>query len=145
MIYLGTRTAPPPLPSGQYPPGTALLPLRAEEAPVRDKFSLPHVSSIKLNEGCGCWLRYVDSDDSEHPPDFELLSPKEGNLEQPNHDSLADYLQTHFRQDGFVEFFGYFYGNAAQPARAHQEVPVDAIRSGQFQFHGRTLYRLTFD
>jgi hypothetical protein len=144
MIYLGTKTPPRPLPIGTYPPGTALVPLRPGEEPIRDKFSLQHVSSIKLAQGCGCWLRYVDSDDVEHPPDFNLLPPKEGDLEQPNHDSLADYLQAHFHQDGFVEFFGYFYGDAAQPARAYRETPVAAIHRPDFQFHGGTLHRLSF-
>ncbi len=63
---------------------------------------------------------------------------------QDNHDSLADYLTEHFRQDGFVEFFGFFSGDASQPARAQQEIPVDAIRHPHFHFHGGTVYRLMF-
>jgi hypothetical protein len=63
---------------------------------------------------------------------------------QDNHDALADYLVEHFRQDGFVEFFGFFSGDAAQPVRAHKKMPVSAIRHPHFHFHGGTLYRLTF-
>jgi hypothetical protein len=61
---------------------------------------------------------------------------------QENHDSLADYLTEHFRQDGFVEFFGFFSGGAAQPARAHKQISARAIRHPQFHFHAGTLYRL---
>ncbi len=144
MIFLATKTAPPP-PRREVPPGTALLPLRPVDEAIRDKFSLPYVSVIKLVTGCGCCVRYVDSNDWEHPPDFDRFPADEGGeVEQANHESLADYLQAHFRQDGFVEFYGYFYGDPARPARAYREIPVEAIRRRDFQFHGNTLHRLTF-
>lgn len=148
MPFLATKSAPVTVPWNVFPPGTALHDLRPELAAVRDKFSLPHVTGIKLVTGCGCCLRHVDLPDPAEmewyvgwkstQPDFDP------SREQGNHEALADYLEANFRQDGFVEFFGYFDSDASQPARARKEVPVSAIRQPNFIFCGGTLYRFTF-
>ena len=144
--YLATKTAPVLVPHDQHPPGTALHPVRPDQQAILDKFTLSHAAEIKLAIGCGCWLRHVDCEDPEYHVELLLTQPDyDPSNEQDNHDSLADYLQTHFRQDGFVEFFGYFNGDASQPVRAQKEIPVAAIRHPQFHFHGGTLYRLAFE
>jgi hypothetical protein len=148
MPFIATKTAPPSIPGKLPPAGTALLPLSPQYAAVRDKFTLPHVSEIKLITGCGCWLRHVDQPDPEGMEWTVKEMTAEPNYNpadtQPNHEGLADYLEAHFRPDGFVEFFGYFAGDASQPARDRKELPVSAIRDPKFHFHGGTLYRFTF-
>ena len=143
--HLATKTAPVLFQRLENPPGTALHHLQDQYSPVRDKFTLPHVAELKLREGCGCWLRYIDTEDADQQVSFLVSQPNyDTATSQPNHDSLADFLEANFRQDGFVEFFGYFYGDPGQPARAQQQLPVSAIRHPHFHFHGGTLYRFTF-
>ncbi len=145
MPFLATKSVPTTVPLLEHPPGTALHPLQEQYAAVRDKFSLLHVTELKLAQGCGCWLRNVDCDEPDELVELILSRPDYDPAEkQANHDSLADYLEGHFREDGFVEFFGYFEGDATQPPRAHKELQVAAIRHPQFHFHGGTLYRFTF-
>jgi hypothetical protein len=148
MPFLATKTAPVLVPRFEKTDGTGLTALQAQNAAVRDKFTLPHVSEIKLITGCGCWLRYVDQPDPEEMEWIVKEKTAEPNYnpakEQPNHEGLADYLEAHFRPDGFVEFFGFFEGNDSQPARAHKELPVSVIRDPKFHFHAGTLYRFTF-
>ena len=144
--YLATRTVPVLVPHDQHPPGTALHPVRPTEQGILDKFTLPHVAEIKLASGCGCWLRHVDMDEPDGFVEYRVSQPDyDPSNEQENHDSLVDYLEAHFRQDGFVEFFGYFHRDASQPARARKELPVEAIRHPHFHFHGGTLYRFVFE
>ena len=146
--FLATKTAPPLVPEFPSPLGTALHPVNPQYAAITDKFSLPHCAQLKIVRGCGCCLRHVDYPDPKEmayivetsvaDPDYRPAD------KQDNHDALADYLTEHFRQDGFVEFFAFFDGDASQPARARQEIPAAAIRHPHFHFHGGTVYRLTF-
>ena len=143
ITHMATQTPPVLFERMANPPGTALKFLQDQYAAVRDKFSLPHVAELKLAEGCGCWLRYVDCDDPEYHVDLMVRMPKyDASEKQSNHDSLADFLEANFRQDDFVEFFGYFNGYAAQPARAQREIIAADIRHPHFHFHGGTLYRI---
>jgi hypothetical protein len=147
--FLATKSVPVTVPRTESHPGTTLNPLQDQYAAVRDKFSLPHVTEINLVIGCGCWLRHVDdstSADMDDHVEWNISQPTYNPAtEQPNHEGLADFLEANFRQDGFVEFFAYFNGDASQPARARKELPVSAIRHPYFHFHGGTLYRFTFD
>ena len=147
--FVATKTAPKLVPRFPSSPGTALNPLQTQYAAVADKFTLPHCAELQILHGCGCWLRYVDyptPEDMEYHAERMVMEPDYDPLEmQDNHDALADYLTEHFQHDGFVEFFGFFDGDATQPARAHQQIPVAAIRHPQFHFHGGTVYRLMFD
>jgi hypothetical protein len=148
MPFLATKSKPALVPWNASPPGTAMTELHTVHAAVKGKFSLPHVSYIKLITGCGCWLRYVDQPDPEGMEWTVKETTANPNYnpanEQPNHEGLADFLEARFRQDGFVEFFGYFAGEADQPVRDRKELPVSAIRDPKFHFHGGTLYRFTF-
>ena len=149
MPFVATRTAPALVPEFPSPPGTALHPLHPQyDGAITDKFTLPHCAQLKLLRGCGCCLRHVDYPDPQEMANVVEMRVADPDYRpadsQDNHDAMADYLTEHFRQDGFVEFFGYFNGDASQPARARQEIPIDAIRHPHFHFHGGTVYRLTF-
>lgn len=146
--FVASKSTPSLVPEYPSPPGTQLHALHPQYTAIVDKFTLPHCAELQIEQGCGCWLRHVDYPDPEEMeymvelivsgPDYNPAD------KQSNHDALADYLTEHFRQDGFVEFFGFFSGDAAQPVRAHKQLPIDAIRDPRFHFHGGTLYRLTF-
>jgi len=146
--FVATKTAPKLVPEFPSPPGTALHPLHPQYAAVTDKFTLPHCAQLKIVRGCGCCLRYVDYPDPQemaHTVELMVSVPDYRPADkQDNHDALAGYLTEHFRQDGFAEFFGYFNGDASQPARARQEIPIEAIRHPHFHFHAGTVYRLVF-
>jgi hypothetical protein len=147
--FVATRTPPTLVPEFPPTPGTALHPLHPQYAAVADKFTLPHCAALKIAHGCGCWLRYMDYPDPkemEYMVQLKVSDPGYNPADkQVNHDALADYLTEHFRQDEFVEFFGFFSGDAGQPARARQQIPVSAIRHPHFHFHGGTIYRLVFE
>jgi hypothetical protein len=147
--HVATKTAPVLFQRMEHPPGTALHCLQDQYAAVKDKFTLPHVAELQLANGCGCWLRHVDYPDLAEMEWYAEWKPTQPDFDpsnqQGNHEALADFLEANFRQDGFVEFFGYFDGDASQPARARKEVPVSAIRQPNFFFFGGTLYRFTFD
>ena len=147
--FLATGTAPKLVPEFPHQPGTALHPLRPQYAAVADGFTLPHCAELQIPHGCGCWLRRVDfptSEEMEYMAELKVSEPDYNpGDKQDNHDSLADYLVEHFRQDGFVEFFGFFEGNETKPVRGHKEIPVSAIRHPHFHFHTATAYRLVFD
>ena len=147
--FLATRTPPKFVTGFPQQPGTALHPLSPQYAAVAEKFTLPHCAELQIAKGCGCWLRRVDfptSEEMEYMAQFMVTEPGyDPSQKQDNHDSLADYLVEHFRQDGFVEFFGFFEGNHAKPARGQKEIPLSAIRHPHFHFHTATLYRLVFE
>ena len=129
--FVATKTPPELVPKFPYLPGTRLHPLSPQYARVADRFTLPHCAELQIARGCGCWLRWVEfptAEEMDYMEGFNASQPGYNPTEkQDNHDSLADYLTQHFRQDGFVEFFGFFAGSEDAPLRGHKEITVKAI------------------
>jgi hypothetical protein len=149
ITHVATKTTPVLFQHMEHPPGTTLHYLQDQYAAVKDKFTLPHVAELQLAEGCGCCLRHVDyptTADMDYHVDMIVRMPNYNPADkQSNHNSLADFLEENFHQDGFVEFFGYFNGDPSQPARVHKLIPISDIRHPHFHFHGGTLYQLMLD
>lgn len=147
LPFVATKSPPTLVPAFPCTPGTALNPLRSQYASVASRFTLPHVAELQIAQGCGCWLRRVDfptTEEMDYIAEFNATQPGYNpEQKQSNHDSLVEYLTRHFRQDEFVEFFGFFEGNQDKPTRGQKQIPLSAIRHPRFHFHTSTLYRLT--
>lgn len=146
MPALATATGPTLTPFPAPGGAITLFALRHyKPANLAGKFTLPHHAEIGLVIGCGCWLRHLDISPSSARQEDIVQDPKYNpSTEQPNHDALVDYLQAHFRQDGFVEFYGCNAHEVAEPEKERLELAVEAVRHPHFHFRVGTVYRFTF-
>ena len=147
MPSLATTTAPTLTPFGPDVPGIILFaPRHYKPSELAEKFTLPHHAEIGLVKGCGCWLRHVETSPSSATQEDLVQSPDyDPAPTQENHDALANFLEKHFQQDGFVEFYGCNAHETADPPKERLELPVEAICHPHFHFRVGTVYRLTFD
>jgi hypothetical protein len=143
VLYVAARSKPSLI--GFRPEAPALNTQELDEytKPVKDKFTLLHVTYVGSDQGCGCGFRYVP-----FGQDFEgcELIYSEGvetqNRTQHNHQQLRDYLLQEFKGESFVELYGCWSGEENEAASSNGEIPLDRLAEPTFSLRERGLYRI---
>jgi hypothetical protein len=103
--------------------------LHKHDNPVREKFSLPCVSFLGSDQGCGCGFRNESTQDGITQT-------------QPNHQSLVTFLKAHFSADTFVELYSCMWGEFSQAVAAQREIDLSQLAQADFRFDSRAYYRV---
>ena len=111
---------------------------------IRDKFTLPHVTYVGSDQGCGCGFRYVpkESQDLEDPESIYSEGIERQNETQHNHQQLRDYLFREFKVESFVELYGCWDGDEKEAVKFQEEISLDRLAEPTFCFHERGFYRV---
>ncbi|MBL8719433.1 MAG: hypothetical protein JNL79_25825 [Myxococcales bacterium] len=137
MVWLGSMRALPEhrLANPQVPDprlGYHRVETVPDAAPVRARFTLPHVAYVGSHEGCGCGFNSGDLEwqgfelVAEIAPLIEALGAEERaefEAEQRGRERLRDLVATAFA-DGPVEVFGCWAGDEGDPSVNDMEVDV---------------------
>ncbi len=128
-LHLGTVSAPPLIRFEAPRAGVWLAKLQTHAEMVRQKFSLPVVTFVGSDRGCGCGFRN------------ELIVDSEAQT-QPNHLSLVAFLKAAFPAEQFVELYGCRWGTFREPIQERREIGLTQLAARDFQFHERSLCRV---
>lgn len=127
-LFLATSSE-PPLIHCQVPPGNGKIctsRLHEQWQAVRSKFTLPCVTMVDSDIGCGCGFR--SNEEARYDPDYDT------SRSQPNHVDLVAYLAEHCRTEAFVELYGCWVGDHAKDVRDRREIELSELADRQFHF-----------
>lgn len=109
---------------------------------VRCQFSLPCVTYLGTNRGCGCGFRSAMFQRGCWPEEWVASEPgyvpEEGS--QPNHEALAAFVRGLLAAELFVELYGCWWGDFQEPPQDHQEIVASRLADPGFFFHHRGRY-----
>ncbi len=128
-LYLGSTSAPQTILFQSPKRGVWLAQLRKHDQKVKEKFTLPNVTSVGSDRGCGCGFRHESSEDGVAES-------------QVNHESLVTFLKACFPEEAFVELYSCCWGEFEQDVHARREVSVGQLADPQFRFAERGYYRV---
>lgn len=146
-LYLGTQLPAPVIPCSAERPIFHTEACSGEWLPHREKFSLPCITVIGSDQGCGCGFRHLrregdgwaDVDLLVSLPDYSTART------QPNHEHLADLLARQLREEPFVELFGNWEGYSGcleNPILWREEITLARIVHPHFHFRIQGFYRV---
>jgi hypothetical protein len=132
-LYLATSSEPPLIPGQGYQQGTGKINTsrwqleKCEKGKaLRNKFTLPCVTNVGSDVGCGCGFR---SDDvGIYDPGYDPSKT------QPNHAGLVAFLAEHCGKEPFVELYGYWDGDEAHEVRDRREIELSELSDKLFYF-----------
>ena len=132
-LYLATSFEPPLIPDHGYQQGSGKINTsrwRLEQSEkgiaVRNKFTLPCVTDVGSDVGCGCGFRHGEA--AGFGPDDDVSKT------QPNHVGLVAYLAEHCGKEPFVELYGCWDGDEAQDVRDRRKIELSELADKQFHF-----------
>ncbi len=128
-LYLGSTSAPRTILFESPKRGVWLQQLHKHDQKVKEKFTLPNVTFVGSDRGCGCGFRHESSQDGVAES-------------QVNHESLATFLKACFPKEAFVELYSCDWGKFGQETQTRQEVNVGQLADPQFRFAERGYYRV---
>ncbi len=128
-LYLGSSSNPETVLFQAPSRGVWAGRLRKHDSPVRAKFTLPCVSFLGSDQGCGCGFRHESTQDG-------MIQT------QPNHQSLVSFLKAHFPSDAFVELYSCMWGEFSQAIATWREIDLAQLAEPAFRFDSRALYRV---
>jgi hypothetical protein len=143
-LFLGTRTPAPLIPfAKECPAFFTELPFGGR-VPPPGAFTLPHITYVGSDEGCGCGFRnlgrvgddWVSVGTVMSWPGFDPAKT------QPNHEDLAALIRRHFSAEPFVELYGGWEGQLSKPVLAREEIPLAEILEPHFHFRVQGFYRV---
>ncbi len=143
VLYLGTRQAPPITGHARVPGRVCTEALPEPDHPVRRHFSLPVVTYVGSDQGCGCGFRHGfrpsgawSEEYAEWDPDYDPAT------DRPNHDGLVEFLRHHCAREPFVELYGCWNGDFAEPEEDRRELKLAELAEPMFHFHERGYCRV---
>jgi len=143
VLYVASRSKPPLIGFRPEAPALNTKELNEHTQSVRDKFTLPHVVYVGSDQGCGCGFRFLLR---EQVADADLIFSDDVEADpsrQRNQQQLRDFLLEKFKDEPFVELFGCWSGDEAQPAEFNDEIPLQRIVDLRFSFRERGFYRIS--
>ena len=119
-----------PLPVGVWNPDARAFYLEAlpEDAPVRDRFSLPFVYFAGTHLGCGCGFQKYENDD-------------EADKTLANYTALAGVIRDALSHSSSVEVFTCWEGDDHEP-EVLESVRVSELLLPEFEFKERQFLRV---
>jgi hypothetical protein len=132
-LYLATSSEPALIPSEGYQPGSgkintsrSLLEQSEKGKAVRNKLTLPCVTYVGSDVGCGCGFRH--NEEAGYAPDYDPSKT------QPNHVGLVTFLAEHCGKELFVELYGCWDADEAQDIRDRRELELLELADEKFHF-----------
>lgn len=135
-LYHATASEPPLIPFQGPQPGTGKICTsrrRIEQSLVigdalRKKFTLPCITEVGSDVGCGCAFR------NQAPGDVSST--------QPNHLSLVAFLAEHCSKESFVELYGCWCESEARETEERHEIELSDLADEEFYFCINAYYRV---
>jgi hypothetical protein len=132
-LYLATSSEPPLIPSQGFQEVTGKINTsrrRLEESSrgkeLRSKFTLPYLTDVGSDVGCGCGFRHNEGE--AYVPGYDSSKT------QPNHAGLVAFLAQHCGKEPFVELYGCWDGDEGQDARDRREIGLAEFANERFHF-----------
>jgi hypothetical protein len=132
-LYLATSCEPPLIPDSGYQEGSGKintsrrwLEQSEKEKAIRNKFTLPCVTHVGSDVGCGCGFRHGVA--ASFGPDDDVSRT------QPNHVGLVAFLAEHCKKESFVELYGCWIGDETKEVRDRREIELSDLTDHQFHF-----------
>ncbi len=132
-LYLATSSEPPLIPSQGFQEGTGKsntsrwrLERTEKGKALRDKFTLPCITDVGSDVGCGCGFRSNEA--AVYSPDYDTSKT------QPNHAGLVAFLAEHCGKEPFVELYGCWDGDEAQDVHDRREIELAELVDEKFHF-----------
>jgi hypothetical protein len=132
VLYVASRTKPKLIAWNKDAPSLCTQELGNHEKPVLKKFSLPIVTYVGSDQGCGCGFRHTD---------YEMDVSDAEEDTQHNHQALVRLLQEQFADESFVELYGCWSGDESLAVKINSELLLDQIGDRLFCFRERGFYR----
>lgn len=139
VLYLGTQSEVPRIPWSENSPTLCTDHVGQRAQAVKDKFSLPCVTYVGSDQGCGCGFRHAMFQGGDWPEE-SIVEPTEGS--QSNHEALVALIQQYFASHPFVELYGCWDGDFAEAVQHREEISLQRIVQPEFRFRERGYYRV---
>ncbi len=140
-LHLGTRTVPSAVPHPDGPPQFWVNLAPRNDEVVRWHFTLPVLSYLGSDTGCSCGYRNITFQNGGWGAEwFYQNDPDWIGGNQNNHDALAAYLRRLLEMEPFVELYGCWEGEWAEPELHRGEATPDLMADPKFVFRSRGFY-----
>ena len=129
-LYLATSSDPPLIPDQGYQQGSGKINTSRwrhdKLQAVQSKFTLPCITEVGSDVGCGCGFRHNEG--ACYDPDYDPSKT------QPNHAGLVAFLAEHCGMEAFVELYGCWDGDEAEDLRDRREIQLSELAGERFHF-----------
>jgi hypothetical protein len=145
VLYVASRTKPKLIAWDKEAPGLCTQDgLDDSEMPVVEKFSLPIVTYVGSDQGCGCGFRNIPLHLLDNPDAEEMCGSgvEKQRSTQHNHQALVHFLREQFATENFIEIYGCLSGEVAKAVISNVEIPLEQITDRLFCFRERGFYRV---
>jgi hypothetical protein len=142
VLFVGSRKKLPMIPWQEEARRLCTKELSEYDAVVVKHFTLPVVTYVGSDQGCGCGFRHKLLRADGRAFDEVYVANNEGT--QRNHAELAAFLREHLGGEPFVELYGCWSGNEKEVARFDDEIDADELEEPGFCFREQGYYRVSF-
>lgn len=142
VLYIGTRTEAPRIPWHEKLVGISTAEVVERDHAGKEKFALPVVTYVGSDQGCGCGFRHVLFEGGGWPN--EHLTGLQEDTQQ-NHDALIAFIRQHFATEPFVELYGCWDGDFAEPLASEIDLALSRVADPVFCFRERGYYKVRLD
>ena len=139
MLYLGTNVKVPGIEWNDNQPSFNVAELSEEDSCVSFHFSLPFISYIGSDHGCGCGFKHAILHNEKWMPVIEENTIENENQNQ-NQRLLFNYIKNYLSDQEFIEIYGCWDGDFAENTKVRMEVQLFELLSTDFYFLERGLY-----
>ena len=137
MFHMATKINVPKIEWNKDLPAFNISDLSEVNKDVLTHFNLPYVSYIGSDESCGCGFKHALMQDGQWFPVIDSENSDDG---FKNQKQLFDFIKGNLIDQEFIEIYGCWDGDFAEPSQDKQEIELNVLLDPEFYFKERGLY-----
>ena len=137
MFHMATKINVPKIEWNKDLPAFNISDLSEVNKDVLTHFNLPYVSYIGSDESCGCGFKHALMQDGQWFPVIDSENSDDG---FKNQKQLFDFIKGNLIDQDFIEIYGCWDGDFAEPSQDKQEIELNDLLDPEFYFKERGLY-----
>ncbi len=137
MFHMATKINVPKIEWNKDLPAFNISDLSEENKDVLTHFNLPYVSYVGSDESCGCGFKHALRQDGLWLP---VIGSEDSGDGFKNQRQLFDFINDNLIDQEFIEIYGCWDGDFAEPSEDKQEIELNDLLDPEFYFKERGLY-----